>query len=308
MRLDFNLLWVEDQKENVISQYERIERSIKKEGFKAKVIFASSVEEAVKLLDTDVYGDNVDLILMDFDLGKDNKTGADGLKDVRRIMPYKDIIFYSAKASELQNMVADRKVQGVDCSTRNDLPDTVERVFEKLVKKVIDIDHSRGIVMGATSDIDYSINMVLDALFSVDDSTFQTQALEKVSEKMAKKRKSFEESDAAISKLKDLKDIQKHHYVFTSDDRLLLMKSLLALRGDKTSSKQINAYRSEVMPMRNDLGHIRAIPGEGFKRQFLNRKGDEVTVEMMRELRVSLVDYHEHFEVLLQAHTSKRES
>ncbi len=308
MRLDFNLLWVEDQEGQVLSQYEKIKRSLKREGFKTKVIFVPNVEEAIKLLESDVYGDNIDLILMDFDLGEKNKSGADGLKDVRQIMPYKDIIFYSAKADKLQEMVAQRTIQGVDCSTRTGLPDTVERVFEKLVKKVIDIDHSRGIVMGATSDIDYAVNTVLDALFENDDENFQTKALAKISEKMAKKRKAFQASDIAVSKLENLKDIKDHHFVFTSDDRLLLMKSLLGLIGKKDACKQLDAYRTDIMPARNDLGHIRAVPGEGFKRQFLNRKGEEVTVDMMRDLRVALVNYHEYFEKLVHDHSSKTES
>lgn len=302
MRLDFNILWVEDQQANVASQAEKIERVLKKEGFKTHIIFAAHINEAIKLLETEVYGDNVDLILMDYDLGDGKKDGADGLIDVRVKMPYKDIIFYSAQATELQTLVAKRQVQGVDCSIRNDLPDTVERVFEKLIKKVIDIDHSRGIVMGATSEIDHLVNEILLVLLVGCDETDKKKISVDIEKKMVKKRKGFKKADEAISNLEDLRNIGNHYQIFTSFDRILLMKSLLKLKHPTICRKSIGDYHESIMPVRNDLGHIRAMPGEGFKRQFLNRKGEEITVDMMRELRVKLVTHHENFSALHEAH------
>ncbi len=65
MRLDFNVLWVEDQRSLVESQREKIALEIKKEGFRLQVEFASSVDEANRFLSNDIYGDHIDLVLMD---------------------------------------------------------------------------------------------------------------------------------------------------------------------------------------------------------------------------------------------------
>ena len=69
MRLDFNVLWVEDQREGVEAQLDRIKLLVKREGFRLQVIFAPSVNEAKSFLSQDIYGDHIDMILMDYDLG-----------------------------------------------------------------------------------------------------------------------------------------------------------------------------------------------------------------------------------------------
>lgn len=160
MRLDFNVLWVEDQKTNVEPQRQRIELLLRKEGFRLQVEFAASIDKAKDFLSNDIYGDHIDLVLMDYDLGAGDK-GDQGLVEVRNKFHYKDIIFYSSQASDLPKLVADQKVQGVFCSTREDLADTVDGVFEALVKKVLDIDHARGIVMGATVLVQRDLDLAL---------------------------------------------------------------------------------------------------------------------------------------------------
>ena len=108
MRLDFNVLWVENLPNNVQSQKERIEFLLRRDGFRLQVQFANSVEEAKKYLGDEIFGDHIDLILMDYDLGAGAK-GDEGLAVVRNTFSYKDIIFYSAQAADLTAMVAAKK-------------------------------------------------------------------------------------------------------------------------------------------------------------------------------------------------------
>ena len=146
MRLDFNILWVEDQPKAIEAQREGIERRMRKQGFKLQTEVAGSIKEAKSYIGDDIYGDHIDLILMDYDFG-DEPNGEAGLEMVRDTFLFKDIVFYSAQVKELTEIVAREKISGVFCCTRCDLPDTVSDVFDVLVKKVLDIDHSRGIVM-----------------------------------------------------------------------------------------------------------------------------------------------------------------
>ena len=127
MRLDFNVLWIEDQLDSVLAYRSKIERTIRNDGFKLQTEFAISVAKAKKLLGAEIFGDHIDLILMDYDLGV-APMGDEGLVVVRKIFGYKDIIFYSADVAGLLKKVAEKKIQGIFCSTRDDLPDTVEGV------------------------------------------------------------------------------------------------------------------------------------------------------------------------------------
>src|SRR6266487_5253266 len=154
MRLDFNILWVEDQPDAVKAQFDRIGLLLRKEGFRCNAEFATSVANAKGFLADDIFGDHIDLVLMDYDLG-DGPNGSEGIEIVRDEFPFKDIVFYSASGvQKLQQSLSEKKFQGIFYSSRQDLPDIVVGVFQALVKKVLDIEHSRGVVMGATSEID----------------------------------------------------------------------------------------------------------------------------------------------------------
>jgi hypothetical protein len=299
MRLDFNVLWVEDHQDNVQSQRERIRLLIRKEGFRLQVKFASSVQAAVSLLSNDIYGDHIDLVLMDYDLGVGGR-GDDGLVAVRNIFTYKDIIFYSSQASDLLSLVANKKQQGIFCSTRDELPDSVVGAFEALVKKVLDIDHSRGIVMGATSDIDNHVSDSLVAVFSMSGEEQKAATLSKLMQHLKEKQKDFEKDAKFIEAVKHVSELLDMHKIYTSYDRLQLLKTALevnALHNEKIDG--IKKYRDEVVPKRNQLAHVQ-VQTEGFSRRLLNRKGEEFTSKDMRELRLALLENQELFEALSQ--------
>ncbi len=297
MRLDFNILWVEDHQDNVQSQRERIRLLIRKEGFRLQVKFASSVQEAVELLSDDIYGDHIDLVLMDYDLGVGGR-GDDGLVAVRSIFTYKDIIFYSSQASDLLDMVANKKQQGIFCSTRDDLPDSVVGAFEALVKKVLDIDHSRGIVMGATSDIDHYVSDSLVAVFDKSDEGNKTATLSKLLQHLRKKRVDFDKDAKFIEAVTHVSELLDKHNIYTSHDRLKLLKTALevnALHNEKIEG--ITKYLNEVVPKRNQLAHVQ-VQTEGFSRRLVNKKGEEFTSKDMKELRLALLENQELFEAL----------
>lgn len=293
MRLDFNVLWVEDNQNNVLSQKTAIERAIRREGFRLRVEFAGSVDSATTYLSTDIYGDHIDLILMDFDLGP-GKKGDEGLSAVRDIFPYKDIVFYSGMSTaELIGKASAQNVQGIFVANRDALPDVVEGVFENLVKKVLDIDHSRGIVMGATSDIDKVIFEGLSKVFDNCSNDQKKLAMEAIQKRLEEKREAFEKSADAIKAIKHVADLIDHHGIYTSDDRFRLLQKLMKqLALHEAHNGNFEGYRTTVMPRRNDLAHLR-VERSGFSRKFYDRKGIELTTADMRSLRVALLEFQE---------------
>lgn len=307
MRLDFNVLWVDDQPQAVQSQRESIERQIRKEGFRLQVEFATSLLDAEKLLSSDIFGDHIDLVLMDYDLGVGGK-GDEGLGIIRKIFPFKDVIFYSSAAADLPEKVANAyvqgssaHVQGIYCSTRPELPDTVVGAFEALVKKVLDIDHSRGIVMGATSDIDHHISDSLVSIFKKSDEEKQAATLNVLKQHMEEKRANFKKEADFIEAVKHVSELLDKHNVYTSNDRLRLLKNALeinALHDEKVEG--IKKYLREVVPKRNQLAHVQ-VQAEGFSRKLVNKKGEEFSSDDMRDLRLALLEHQELFEALSEA-------
>lgn len=299
MRMDFNILWVEDQQDLVQDQKERLERLVRGEGFRLQVKFVKSVDEAVASLGDDVYTDHVDLVLMDYELDGE-KNGDEGLVEVRDLIPYRDVIFYSSRANELLKMVLDRGVEGVFCSTRDDLPDTCFGVFEALIKKVVDIDHSRGIVMGTTSDIDHFVMDALVASFDLCDNDGKAAAIAHVQKDLEKMRDRFEKAAVAIAAVKHLSDLFEHHAFYTSVDRLELLRKVLkagAPDAHKASDPTLIEYIQKTLPRRNDLAHVR-VQVDGFSRKLVNRKNIELTAAEMKALRLQLLQHHESIERL----------
>lgn len=299
MRLDFNILWVEDQPNQVNSQRESIERKMRSEGFKLQTEFVSSVEEAGSHLGDSVFRDHVDLVLMDYELaGAAN--GGEGLEIVRESCPFKDIVFYSAKVpTELKKIVADNEISGVFCTHRNDLPDTVLGVFGVLVKKVLDIDHSRGIVMGATSEIDDFIVRAIEAVYSRCDDATRTRMLEIIKADVEKIRRTFEEDCAKLEALTDIAELKSCHRVYSSIKRLILLRKVLKESGREDLDLAAMLDYEQTSPKRNILAHVTVVRN-GFSRQIFDNKGAELTVEIMRKLRVELLRHHELFEGILQ--------
>lgn len=302
MRMDFNILWVENQQDLVQSQKERLELLVRREGFRLQVKFVESVDAALASLGDDVYTDHVDLVLMDYDLGA-GKKGDEGLVEVRHLIPYRDVIFYSSQANELLKMVLERGVEGVFCSTRDDLPDRCFGVFEALIKKVVDIDHSRGIVMGTTSDIDHFVMDALVVSFDRCDDDGKAAALAQVQKDLEKIRERFEKAAGDIASVKHLSDLFDHHAFYTSVDRVELLRKVLkggAPDVHKSSDSTLIDYIQKTLPRRNDLAHVR-VQVEGFSRKLVNRKNIELTAADMKALRLQLLQHHESIEGLCAA-------
>lgn len=297
MRLDFNILWVEDQPARVQAQKNRLDFLIRKEGFRLSAKFATSVPEAIGYLSDGIYGDHVDLILMDYDLGA-GPSGSEGIVEARRKMPYKEIIFYSAQSADLRAILERSKIDGIYISNRDDLPESADGIFQMLVKKVLDIEHTRGIVMGATSDIDHCVNECLIAFFDTCDAPNREKIWASVADRLAEIRSRFEKDATEIQKAEHITELIAKSGTYTSFDRLNLLREILKLLNihlDKANA--LNAYVYKIIPKRNELAHVRVCT-DGFSRKLKDKKGQEITIEDMRKLRIDLLESRELFEAI----------
>lgn len=298
MRLDFNILWVDDQPNNVQPTREALERLLRKQGFRLVVQFVTSVDGAAAFIADDIQGDHIDLILMDYKLGAGGN-GVEGIKIVRQSLPYKEIVFYSAQT--LLDELKQTSAGGVYLALRDDLKDVAYGVFETLVKKVLDIDHCRGIVVGAASDIDHYVFESIFALFDSSDGKTQAETLSAIKERLREIEARWVDGIRELDAIKHPRELVEKHHIYTSADRANLLKKLLkwrAIHADKLDA--IGSFVSKTMPRRNDLAHLR-VKIEGLNRKLFDRRNVEFTVAEMRDLRIRLLEAQEVFEAI---HTS----
>jgi hypothetical protein len=160
MRIKFYILWYENEPVWIEGKINDIKEIIIGNGFEW-------VDPTVCKKDADFNNDydKYDMILVDYRLadgeGK-GKTGADIIDKIRERC-YSNIIFYSQKGEDvLRKEIADRDLDGVFCSNRDDFIEKFEKVFIAYIKKIEDINNLRGLVMAETADLDQQLISIIE--------------------------------------------------------------------------------------------------------------------------------------------------
>lgn len=304
MRIDFNVLWVDDQPAAIQAQVARIARYMADQGFHFNPTLCHTMDELDGKLTENVFVDEVDMVLVDWDLGADAK-GQDAIERIREKIRYKDVVFYSAQTAPntLMDLVRAHDLEGVYCCTRTDLVNEVEGVFDSLIKKVLDLDHTRGIVMGATSDVDHMVNECLGTIHASLNNDGKEQFIATALAAVEKKLKELTKLGEKLKNQTEIAAFYKAHMLFTSMERLKLLKNALKTGGShENPGAHASAvkYMDEVVPERNDLGHVVLVP-EGKPSLVVNAAGNQVTLDDMRALRCTILEVRTEFRSLLQS-------
>lgn len=304
MRLDFNVLWVDDQPNPIESLIESIALQMSSEGFDFIPRKCTTMDEVEEAISDHVFTDEIDLILVDWDLGN-NVHGEDAIDRIRQIARYKDVVFYSGEATveDLRRKAFEKGLEGVYCASRRELVDEVIGVFESLIKKVLDLDHMRGIVMGATSDIDHMVNTCLglahDKLDDEGKAKFIEEALGRVLNKVENINKQCEKLKATPS----MEALFKAHMLLTSMDRLRMLAEVLGKTEFASYSfgvATLKSYSDGVANSRNLLAHAVMVP-LGKPNSVTDGSGKVIDLNEMRELRKRILSLRSDFRALLDA-------
>lgn len=305
MRLDFNVLWVDDQPGAVAAQRTAIRNGMEQEGFEFNPTMCRSLAEVQAQIADDVFNDQVDLILVDWDLGGAVE-GQQVIAEIRDSIRYKEVIFYSAmnSADALRKLASDNGLEGIYCASRADLVDEVLGVFESLIKKVLDLDHTRGIVMGSTSDIDQLIIECVDAVHGKlnerEQAALVAEALTIIDTRMKEHAAAF----ATLQGAATMAALLKAHGHFTAIDRLRILSRALkqeAFKDHQGSREWVVKYISDVVPKRNDLGHKVLLP-DGRTMAIAVIGGEKtISIDEMRELRKLILSSRGEFRALRDA-------
>jgi hypothetical protein len=298
MRLDFNVLWVEDQPKNVQPQVETIQKSMAVQGFNLSETPCRNIASIRALLAQDVFTDEVDLVLVDWDLGS-GEFGEQAIDAVRGSIQFKDIIFYSARTDTdaLRKKAIEGGFDGIYFSHRNDLVTEVMGVFMSLIKKALDLDHVRGIVMGATSDIDQMARDCLTLAHAACDEKGKEKIVAEMVDHLKKKLPNVTKQVDKLTKNPTLVKILGAHGTFTANDGLRILTRVLEMESfaaHQAFRKPVNDYIQNIVPRRNDLGH-KVLTPDGKPGIAGENATHIITVDEMRELRRQLLDLRQSF-------------
>lgn len=307
MRPNFNILWVDDQ--DTSDDENSLSLKLADEGFRLKVKQARNLEELDELIDGNLYGDNIDLIIIDYDLGGSD-LGIDGAQKVRDKWPYKELIFYSAQQpGDLIEFIKQRNFQFVACCDKADIEQTTTDVFENMTRRQLDLSHSRGIIIELACDIDSLIWQTVKGLTvkGYDKNNrficAMSDAIDKVSNagKRETAKTALVSSHLSESNFDEFVTVIFEKNIFIKSSKILeILRNILKDMDERAKSSKIEMFKVKCLKERNLLAHGRVKYLENFQTQLFRHDGSEITMDQMKILRCKGIEQLDYFEGLLE--------
>ena len=293
MNLDFGILWVEDSFNP--DEEEQLKRRVKESGFIARVENIENGERLDEQARLHRLHHRFDFILLDYRLK--NAKGDDLAPIIREKFPATTILFYSGTIDEdaLRTLIADKKVEGVFCSSRDRFVDRAGTLIDQTAQSLNRLSGMRGLAMHVVAECDDMLKAAVSSMHArdgecaaklsdLDSDVDEFLALIGVNYADAK---SGALEDRLKSRAVDSGKLFKHFRRLT---RIAARKpSEFGLSNDQQERlRELRAntteYDVEVLGKRNILGHAKEIENEdGWS---LSGSG-EITVEDFPLLRQS---------------------
>ncbi|WP_107681111.1 response regulator [Methylobacterium radiotolerans] len=260
MRLEFRILWFENQPQDVRTQLEEIEDYIRDAGFIPRVQMVVDTTTIAALTEQQRLYDDFDLVVVDYDLGDPGMNGDHVAEIVRRNFGFTDIIFYSGhKTVDLRKLVHDRQIDGVYCFARPDLPERLGMHIDQVVRRLSRLEAMRGLAMGTVGKCDDEFRSMLREEHASSSPEKQTEITAALVDLVANAAKLQSERFTACLTFED-------KLVSRAVTSFHLQKlALLVSKGKKSCSvrrKDLTRYNEEVLSPRNTLGHAVETRGE----------------------------------------------
>lgn len=300
MRLEFRILWFEDQPTNIKPFENTIRSGLARLGFEpvidSRVVVSGGNDPMANL----PAQQDVDLVLMDWRLGGGHD-GAHLAKRVRAIFRNTDIIFYSSEApKKLREIIFNQDIDGVYCCNRESLTDRTMGIIKAQVRKVMDLNHMRGIVMAATSDLDHAITECLEMVQKLAYPDSAASFAESIGSQVAKSLRSKADDIEKLGRKGRLDKLLREP-TFAASMRLDALRVELQKIEEKISEthllEQLGRYQDEVIRPRNDFAHRRATSRDG--KLMLEGRTEPFDQEGMTALRLRLLGHADNLRALL---------
>ena len=293
MKLNYYLLWVEDDDSWFKDTSELFEMTIKDFGFDAIIERKKTLLEVKE----EIAKDNLkkfDIFLIDFNL-KDSASGDNIIELLRGKEIYTDIVFYSSDKGSIIESVKEHQFEGVYHSDRKEIEDKFVKVFKTTIKKIEEINSMRGLIVGETSELDalieehlifYSQSKFIEK-FNL--AKFIEIEIVKIIEKRSVKIDELYKSEGLISIIPHI-DVAK---------KWQLLRGILKVNTDYkpyiTEFLTINSkYQDDVIQIRNKFAHAKVITKDNGKevlKAFIGDDHFEFDEESFKKIREDLITH-----------------
>ena len=281
MKLDYKILWLDDQIKDFIEDeiIEEVEEYLSLQGFRPEIITTSKSDEFFEKLDN-----SYDLILTDYHLNDIN--GDEVIKKIRSqdYSVMTEILFYTAKA-DLKDTDKISRVSFLETNTllgdhRDEVLRATINLIELTIKKFQSIVAMRGMIMHETSSLDVEMENILQKI--VDGSKAPEEVIATIKKKYIKSNEEFNKN---IDKVDDIESILRT--IGASHRWRAIVRNL----SDGEIKSIMADYEKEIILIRNKFAHAELID-DGERQYFRDRKnGLDFNEDFCKKVREDLLKH-----------------
>ncbi len=300
MKLEYKVWWFEDQPQNVIGTEESLKTRLLRLGFKLNVKWIPKIGDlGSKLTELEKSG-SPDLILMDWQLG-DGNDGAVVAKALRGRFRYSEMVFYSAETTrKLRQLIFDQDIDGVYCIRRDNLGAEIMGIVMTTLKKVLDVNHMRGIAMAYVSDLDSKMVDCIKECHSILDDEGKQLLVNKIKVNVRSINEAELEKIAKLPKENEFEALV-NLFSFGTTARYKTLKKII--HDEKAILthliEKLGRYDTEIIKPRNDLAHVCEKHEKG--KVILQCKGAEYDEARLSQLRQEILAHLDNLEDILKS-------
>jgi len=284
MKLDYKILWIEDEPDTVIAKKRVIKRYIENEkGFTVSIKEVHSYEEFESSIGFPSLKE-YDLLLVDLDLGEDDEE--DESKDGNRIVNairdediYTEIIFYSSQYNALKEKIKKHFVEGIFTSDRGNLDTKAKSIIDVTLRKVQDVNNLRGLIMAEVAELDRLKKRIIKKYSSGKiDNNFKKYIKEKIFSQLKSNVETYDyliKEDESY-KAMDLENLVDELIYDSAKKARTVYKIKRTVSSCKNIDYKFESYKSCIVDKRNVFAHEEEKTNEDGSKYLTYPNGDSL--------------------------------
>ena len=307
MNLDFNLLVVDDNPDSIEQAVLTLKEDLEEKAFRLKRTTPLDFSEQHLDRLARAEGRDYDLVMIDYNLGRDDTNGSAVAKRLRMELQYTDMIFYSSNPNiDLHRELANQQVAGVFVARRDELDAVLVGIANTVIGKVVDINHMRGLAMAETAEMDVLMERTLSHAFQFSSSelaAIKKRTIEKLQESVAQDQKRL----GQLAPGDDFGKVLGISRIFSLSHKYRALKRVANRLHSEPSlaMKTLDSFQSEIIHPRNKLAHVSGHVTEDGKTTLRSTGDDGKDVEIddawMTDFRRNLMRHWDALDAVCRA-------
>lgn len=284
MKIDYNILWVEDNKSWYDTTLELFREPLEEKGFELKSERKINFQQVEDLIQKDGL-QKYDMLLIDFTL-PNSLDGDKIIELIRNNDIYTDVLFYSSAVENVRDSIRKHGLEGVYTADREEIENKFNSVFSTTIKKFQHIVAMRGMIMQEVSSLDVQMLEIVSNYLQNNKDKKQL-VIDRVFKDLIEFHERKLEESKKIKDKNNFDKIIKDPLLFSSAQRASAVEEIINLFN---IDNFIVDFRKEIIKVRNDFAHAILTKDEKTGREYFKDKngGVDFNEEKCIEIRKNI--------------------